>query len=300
MANCVLVFSDNDALLVDTPYTAKLTAALSDAAHRLLPDGVEISTVVNTHANGDHSYGNAFFPRAEIISTEANLTHLCSEPTPAELHAMLAEADPTRPFDRYMLAHFGRYDFQGLELTPPTSTFSNRSELRVGCLDVELVEVGPAHTAGDLIVHLPASGVVCAGDVLFIDDVPVHWAGPLAGVIDACQTILDLRPRVIVPGHGPPVGPQRVRNYISYVGDIRDRIHTLHEEGFRSRTPAVHCCAEMITRISGCPSGSPSSPPRSTATSTTTPLRSISSRSSPRPCALPRRPCPTRYLRARA
>ncbi|MFD3442369.1 hypothetical protein ACFWU3_33310 [Streptomyces sp. NPDC058685] len=80
-------------------------------------------------------------------------------------------------------------------------------------------------------MHVPASGVVCAGDVLFVDDVPVHWAGPLAGVIDACQTILDLHPRVVVPGHGPLIGPHGVRDYIAYLSDVRDRIHALHQKG---------------------------------------------------------------------
>ncbi|MFD9223539.1 MBL fold metallo-hydrolase [Streptomyces sp. NPDC060064] len=231
MANCVLIASGTDALLVDTPYTAPLTTALTAAAHRVLPPGVAISTVVTTHANGDHSYGAGLFPAAEVISTDANLTHLCSEPTPSQLQALLDRCQAAEPFDRYLLWHFGRYDFTGLELTPPTRTFSSRLDLRIGSLDVHLIEVGPAHTAGDLIVHVPSSGVVCAGDTLFVGDVPVHWAGPLSGVIDACQTILDLDPRIVVPGHGPLVGQKEVAHYMDYVRELLDRSHTLHSQG---------------------------------------------------------------------
>lgn len=89
---------------------------------------------------------------------------------------MLDQCRADDPFGRYLLAHFGRYDYRGLERTPPTCTFNHRLELRVGSTDVELIEVGPAHTVGDLIVHLPDSGIVCAGDIVFIGDVPVHWA----------------------------------------------------------------------------------------------------------------------------
>ncbi|WP_188275817.1 MBL fold metallo-hydrolase [Streptomyces sp. CBMA152] len=231
MANCVVVGSGDEALLVDTPYTGHLTKTLIAAAERVLPPGARISTVVNTHANGDHSYGNALFPDAEIISTDANLTHLCAEPAPEQLQAMLDGCGDQVPFERYLLTHFGRYDYAGLELTPPTRTFSGRLDLLVGSTPVELYEVGPAHTAGDLIVHLPDSGVVCAGDVLFIGDVPVHWAGPLSGVTDACQKILDLDPRVVVPGHGPLVGQAEVRTYMGYVEELRGRIHALHEAG---------------------------------------------------------------------
>jgi glyoxylase-like metal-dependent hydrolase (beta-lactamase superfamily II) len=34
---------------------------------------------------------------------------------------------------------------------------------------VELIEVGPAHTAGDVLVHVPDARVMFAGDILFID-----------------------------------------------------------------------------------------------------------------------------------
>ncbi|MFF3957421.1 MBL fold metallo-hydrolase [Streptomyces sp. NPDC001890] len=231
MANCTLVASDSGALLVDTPYTAALTEALTAAAHRVLPPSASISTVVNSHANGDHSYGNGLFPHAEIISTDANLAHLCAEPEPAQLQALLDQCRTDEPFDRYMLAHFGRYDYRRLRLAPPTRTFSGQLDLQVGSTSVELIEVGPAHTAGDLIVHLPDHGVVVAGDVLFIGDVPVHWAGPLSGVVAACQQILDLDPHVVVPGHGPLVGTAEVRRYMHYITELRERIHTLHTQG---------------------------------------------------------------------
>ncbi|MFD9467455.1 hypothetical protein [Streptomyces sp. NPDC060027] len=67
--------------------------------------------------------------------------------------------------------------------------------------------------------------------MLFIGDVPVHWAGPLNGVIYACQHILDLDPHIVVPGHGPLVGPAEVRTYMNFVGDIRTSIHALHARG---------------------------------------------------------------------
>ncbi len=231
MANCTLIRSGSAALLVDTPYTAQLTHLLKTAAYQVLPPTAEISTVVNTHANGDHSYGNGEFPGAEIISTEANLRHLCVEPAPDQLETLLNQCQPDDLFGRYLLAHFGRYDYRGLRLTQPTRTFAGRLEVPVGDLTVELIEVGPAHTMGDLIVHVPDSDVVCAGDVLFIGDVPVHWAGPLDGVITACERILDLNPRVVVPGHGPLVGPKEVHAYMEYVAELRDRIHTLHAQG---------------------------------------------------------------------
>src|SRR4051812_8047871 len=85
LANCLLIAGPS-ALLVDTPYDGPMSRALIAAAEEVLPRGSRIETVVNTHANGDHSYGNAFFPGAEIISTHASLEHLCAEPTPQQMH----------------------------------------------------------------------------------------------------------------------------------------------------------------------------------------------------------------------
>jgi len=92
----------------------------------------------------------------------------------------------------------------------------------VGDKTVDLYEVGPAHTAGDVIVHCLQDGVVFSGDILFIDGTPVMWAGPVGNWLKACDLIVDLNPRVIVPGHGPitdVAGVRRVQDYLRYIDD---------------------------------------------------------------------------------
>ncbi|SEG27498.1 Glyoxylase, beta-lactamase superfamily II [Actinacidiphila yanglinensis] len=245
LANCVLVAGEGTALLVDTPYTADLTRHLMRLSARVLRPGTEITTVVNTHGNGDHSYGNGLFTAtgAEVISTDANTEHLCKEPSPAQLAALVAGSDPGTPLGAYVTRHFGRYgDFGVSEAVPPTRTFGGRLDLDVSGVAVELIEVGPAHTVGDLIVHLPTEGVVCAGDVIFCDDHPVHWAGPLDEVHRAVQRVLACDPQVVVPGHGPLMTPADVGVYADYLLQTRDRIHTAHAAGH----PLAQAAAEVI------------------------------------------------------
>jgi len=252
MANCVLVSGEGSALLVDTPYTADMTRHLLRLAAGVLAPGTHIETVVNTHGNGDHSYGNALFaadpaapdrPSAEIVSTEANGVHLCAEPSPADLAGLVATTDPDTTLGAYFLRHFGRYgDFGVSDIVPPTRTFSGQLDLDVGGVAVQLIEVGPAHTTGDLIVNLPDDGVVCAGDVLFCDDHPVHWAGPLDEVHRATLRVLECDPRMIVPGHGPVMTPADVRVYADYLLELRDRIHAAHRAG----RPIGDIAAELI------------------------------------------------------
>jgi glyoxylase-like metal-dependent hydrolase (beta-lactamase superfamily II) len=87
---------------------------------------------------------------------------------------------------------------------------------------VDLVEVGPAHTAGDTLVFVPDARTVFTGDILFIGGTPIVWAGPLDNWIAACDLITASEVDVIVPGHGPvtdKAGVAGVRDYLVYVRD---------------------------------------------------------------------------------
>ncbi len=115
---------------------------------------------------------------------------------------------------------FGDFRFEGIELTLPTRTFSGRLTLDVGGRTVELIEVGPAHTAGDLLVHVPDANVVFTGDILFIGGTPIVWAGPIGNWIAACDLMLGMDVDVVVPGHGPvtdQTGVTAVRDYLAFV-----------------------------------------------------------------------------------
>jgi glyoxylase-like metal-dependent hydrolase (beta-lactamase superfamily II) len=86
----------------------------------------------------------------------------------------------------------------------------------VGDRPVRLLEVGPAHTGGDVVVHLPDSGIVFTGDILFHGGHPIVWAGPVSNWIAACDRILELRPTVVVPGHGPLATPTAITDLKTY------------------------------------------------------------------------------------
>ena len=85
-SNAGLVVGDGASLLVDTLFDLKITQRMLDA---MAPHtrAAAISTVVNTHANGDHCYGNQLVKTAEIIASEAT-AHEMSEVPPAMLAAL--------------------------------------------------------------------------------------------------------------------------------------------------------------------------------------------------------------------
>jgi hypothetical protein len=95
---------------------------------------------------------------------------------------------------RVLLDIFGAFRFDGIELVAPTRTFTGQLDLRVGDRPVRLTEVGPAHTAGDAIVHVPDASVVFTGDIVFCGSHPIVRAGPVTNWIAACDRSSGLMP----------------------------------------------------------------------------------------------------------
>ncbi|MGO9857628.1 MAG: MBL fold metallo-hydrolase [Acidimicrobiales bacterium] len=214
-SNSGLVTGHGASLLVDTLFDLRLTAEMLEAMRRRTPAAERIATVVNTHANGDHCYGNALVAGSDIISSARCAEEMAQLP-PSAMSAMLRNAPALGPAGEFLARIFAPFSFEDVPLTLPSRTFEERLDVRVGDRPVSLLEVGPAHTAGDVVVHLPDEGIVFTGDILFHGGHPIVWAGPVANWIAACERILELAPAVVVPGHGPLATPAAVADLKGY------------------------------------------------------------------------------------
>lgn len=218
-SNAGLVVAGEQALLVDTLFDLALTRRMLDEMRQATRAAEHIGVVVNTHANGDHCWGNQLVAGARIVASRAAAIEM--DEVPPQMLAQLMRAAPALgPLGAYLSRIFGAFDFEGIQHVPPGETFDGRLELRVGERIVELIEVGPAHTRGDLLVHVPDARVIFTGDILFHDGHPVMWAGPVESWIAALDRILGMDIDVVVPGHGPLAtkdGVRRMRGYLAHV-----------------------------------------------------------------------------------
>jgi glyoxylase-like metal-dependent hydrolase (beta-lactamase superfamily II) len=201
-SNAGLVTDGDAALLVDTLFDLALTRRMLDDLRAVSPAAARIGTVVNTHANGDHCYGNQLLAGAEIVASTASAREMDEVP-PGVVAGLLRSAPDLGPAGAFLRDIFGPFTFDGIEPTPPTRTFDGSLDLHVGDRPVRLIELGPAHTAGDVVVHLPDADVLFTGDLVFHGGHPIVWAGPVAGWIEACDRMLALGATTVVPGHGP-------------------------------------------------------------------------------------------------
>ena len=239
-SNAGLIRDGEAAILVDTLFDEALTAgmltAMADATGLAT---AQIGTVINTHANGDHTHGNALLPDAEIVASEASAREMEAF-APAMLGQMKAAGAGGQLglAGRYFADIFAPFDFAAARSRAPTRTFHGRLDLRVGDKDVALIEVGPAHTAGDILVHVPADRTVFTGDILFIDGTPIMWEGPVSNWLAACDAILAMDVEHIVPGHGPLTDKAGVRAVQDYLRYIETEARTRFEAGLSAEDAA--------------------------------------------------------------
>ncbi len=247
--NAGLITGGGRSLVVDTLYDPPKTRRMLDAMAAATDAAREVDALVYTHANGDHCYGGQALARSTILATEA-----CAEEMPLLPPSALARnvkmarvlsrlpwplarlpMGPGGPavgdFGAFLLHCFGAFEFDGVELVLPDQVFTGEMDWAVGDRTVRLIEVGPAHTRGDLLVVVEDAGVVFAGDILFHEVHPILWAGPVGNWIAACDRILEMDVEAIVPGHGPVVGNESVRSMKQYLCYIRDEARTRFDAG---------------------------------------------------------------------
>jgi cyclase len=228
-SNAGLLIDGDRSLLVDTLFDERLTAEMLKTMQDATGFGADrIGVVVNTHSNGDHTFGNRLAANAEIIASEAAAREMREEGNPQTLALMMKNADAMGEVGAFFKKIFGAFDFAGVTMRLPDRTFTGELEIKVGDKQVRLIQVGPAHTAGDVIAYVPANRVVYTGDILFVDGTPIAWAGPVSNWIKACDRIVALDAGVIVPGHGPitdKAGVKRMQDYLVLVDRETRRRH---------------------------------------------------------------------------
>jgi len=229
-SNAGLVTADGTSLLVDTLFDLTLTRDML-AAMQPVTDRSPIGQAFNTHGNGDHWFGNALLPDGiPIVASAGAIEDMRAAPA-AAVNLLFNELDLGPEFEAFAEHAMRRFDFASVTERLPTESFEGRHELRVGDRGVHLIELGPAHTHGDAIAHVPDTNVVFTGDLLFIEGTPIIWAGPVANWLRACEEIIGLGARVIVPGHGPVTDESGVRDVQRYLMYVRDQAAQRFEAG---------------------------------------------------------------------
>jgi cyclase len=227
-SNAGLITGSRTSLLVDTLFDLRLTREMLEGI-RPVTDAAPIGTLVNTHSDPDHVNGNELVKTrdVEILASAAAAELMTQEALDTvakvkHLDGVLGE------FARHI---FGPFELDGITATGPDRTFTGEESVDVGGREVRLIQVGPAHTPGDAIVHVPDARLLYAGDILFVGGTPIAWAGPIDRWIAALDRILDMDVDTIVPGHGPVSGKAEVSVMREYLASVETQATRRFEDG---------------------------------------------------------------------
>ena len=240
-SNTGLIVGKQASLLIDTQWDVRFTRQMLTAMEPLT-GAAPITRLVNTHADGDHFWGNQLVAASEIIASAATAEEMHdTKPLKMIMFGLLGKALSTlRVWGAGKAGHWFQgmikpYHFREVQVTLPTRTFSGRLTLDLEGRAIELMEVGPAHTRGDTLVYIPDAKTLFAGDILFIGSTPVMWAGPVENWLAALDKILMLDVDTIIPGHGPATDKDGVRAVKAYWGYVDQQVSERYRQGLSPR-----------------------------------------------------------------
>jgi glyoxylase-like metal-dependent hydrolase (beta-lactamase superfamily II) len=248
-SNSLIIVRDRDVVVVDAQFTRAATRE-TIAAIRKLTDK-PVGYVINTHWHDDHVAGDQVyrdsFPSVRFVmqeNTAADLPTVGAEnrknqvegapPVAERFERLLAnglgiDSTPATPLEHTAVTSALRIVRQYLKEAPgfrpvaATDTVRKRMTLGWGPDRIELLWFGYGNTRGDLVVHLPAQGIVASGD-LVVAPIPFGFNSHPASWVKVMDSLIALQPRVLIPGHGP------VMRDLSYVRSVHNWLHRIDRE----------------------------------------------------------------------
>lgn len=204
LSNAGVIVDGDETVLVDTAATRARAEGLRELAGKVAPAAPRM--IVNTHAHGDHTFGNFVFPEAVVVGSE----RARAEAVEAGLH---------------LTSLWPEVDWGGIVLAPPTVTVPNEATLHLGGREARLRSFGSAHSGCDTVVWLPRERVLFAGDLVMSGVTPFVLTGSIGGLRRALGVLRGLDAETVVPGHGPVGGPELLdltERYLDRVAELAE------------------------------------------------------------------------------
>ncbi len=191
--SCTLIYSDNAAVLVDTPVTIQQTRLLINWIEEIAP-GRKLSYVYITHGHGDHWFGLPLlkqrWPEAIPIATKGTITHMHENAHPDFFNAAWESRFPAQIYQPFTFA----------EPLPDNGRVTIE-----GQWEIQAIECGFTDTHSTTVLWVPDLRLVAGGDVIYgschqmlafanTKELRAEW-------IRAVEKVEALNPTYVIPGH---------------------------------------------------------------------------------------------------
>ena len=150
--NSGVIIGDDSVMIVEAQATPRLANKVIEKVREVTDK--PISHVVLTHYHAVRVLGASAYNADQIIMGE----------TARAMVVERGQEDWDSEFQRFPRLFEGHESIPGL--TYPTTTFSDDMTVYLGNRRVDLMHVGRAHTAGDIVIHVPDENVMFTGDIV--------------------------------------------------------------------------------------------------------------------------------------
>ncbi len=190
ISNAGFVVTDDGVVVVDALGSPALAKELLAEVRRVTPQPVR--HVILTHYHADHIYGLQALKAAGagIVAHAAAREYLNSDAAARRLEASRSELAPWIDAETRLVQADRWLD-------------ADETTLVVGGTEIRIRHLGPAHTAEDLAVYVPAAGALFVGDLVFRGRVPFVGQADSRRWIASLDRLIAFKPSLVVPGHGP-------------------------------------------------------------------------------------------------
>ncbi len=179
-----------------------------------------IVAVLNTHVHGDHWLGNQAFREAD--PSVAIYGH------PNMIAGIAAGVGDSWVANMEQLTEGAT---RGTRVVGPNTAVQDGDQVEVGGITFRFRHFGIAHSSSDLMIEVPQEDVLFLADnatnrrIIRMDD------GRFSGNIATLEAAMQLKAKVLVPGHGKTGDWALVRDYRDYLAGLKAAVKTYYEQG---------------------------------------------------------------------
>jgi glyoxylase-like metal-dependent hydrolase (beta-lactamase superfamily II) len=212
IGNSGFIIGRSGIAVIDTGTSYRHGRRMLEAISRISDKPVEL--VILTHAVQEFLFGSAAFAERGI----ALLAHR------ETVNLMKARCGHCLENLKPVLGE----ELEGTKLVLPQREIDGSTTIQAGGRELELRYFGWASTPGDLAVFDRDSGVLFAGGLVSVDRIPEIRDCDFEGWLRALHRLQDLKPAMVVPGHGPVSGPRAIAGTVDYLEALDRKMKSLY------------------------------------------------------------------------